>query len=853
MPGHTGGMIALVPADPDALAVDGGEAVDELHLTLAYLGDDVTGWPAARRDALIETMRVHAHRDPVTARVMAHAQFNPDGGPDGDRDPCAVYLVGDSDQLAPLRAAVLSEVGEDEDFPAQHEPFVAHVTAGYGLDPTALTFTGPVVFDRLRVALGGDVHDIPLGGEKEDDMPDEAIAAAVEAPVEVLDEDSGELRVRFPVVVIEGMSTSDGRRIEPGALRPRGLPLSLLAQTQSAHGGDEPGPAEVVGRIDRLDRVPGPEVLTRSGEPFPDGTFVWTGEGAIDSGSRVADLVRRGFLRGVSVDLVGMEFEVLGADEDGNGGELVTHAAELAAATLVPVPAFGDAYVELADGPTPDPDPAEIPEGLAASAVPAWRSAEVGDPVVLPDAVTAAGPSTAERRKAADAGAAMPDGSFPVRNAEDLDNAIQAVGRAKDVEAARRHIIRRAKALGLEGRIPDQWRADGTTEQAAADAVVVAAAGSRPAADWFADPGLDGPTPLYVGEDGRVYGHLAAWDVPHIGMPGRHVTAPRSQSGYAYFRVGAVLCDDGSEVPVGHITLDTGHAATSLGHHAAAAHYDDTGTVVADVAAGEDAHGIWVAGALRPGVDDATAARLRASAISGDWRRIGSGLELVAALAVNTPGFPIPRSRVASGTPLALVAAGAVPPETPRAAGAVVLDYDTLADAIADRLDARRATAELTGRTESALAALDDTADRAAEAYAALDDTAERAVEAWRHLADDPGEPEGLTASAVEERAAAALAALDDDASDEDLAALAALAADEGLSEEAFLSQMPPQLRESYLRGKVAARIRWGTPGDFTRCVAQAKVHGMGRKAEGACARLHRDAVGFWPGDRRNR
>jgi hypothetical protein len=64
---------------------------------------------------------------------------------------------------------------------------------------------------------------------------------------------------------------------------------------------------------------------------------------------------------------------------------------------------------------------------------------------------------------------------------------------------------------------------------------------------------------------------------------------------------------------------------------------------------------------------------------------------------------------------------------------------------------------------------------------------------------------------------------------------------------------MPPQLQRSYLTGKVAARIRWGTPGDFTRCVRQAKVHGMGRMAEGACARLHHKATGMWPGDRRNR
>lgn len=83
--------------------------------------------------------------------------------------------------------------------------------------------------------------------------------------------------------------------------------------------------------------------------------------------------------------------------------------------------------------------------------------------------------------------------------------------------------------------------------------------------------------------------------------------------------------------------------------------------------------------------------------------------------------------------------------------------------------------------------------------------------------------------------------------------ALADLAAEEGLDEEVFVSRMPPQLQKSYLTGKVAQRIRWGSSGDWRRCVVQAKAHGMGRKAEGACSTLHRRAVGFWPGDRRNR
>lgn len=64
---------------------------------------------------------------------------------------------------------------------------------------------------------------------------------------------------------------------------------------------------------------------------------------------------------------------------------------------------------------------------------------------------------------------------------------------------------------------------------------------------------------------------------------------------------------------------------------------------------------------------------------------------------------------------------------------------------------------------------------------------------------------------------------------------------------------MPRQLQQSYLTGKVAVRIRWNTPGDFTRCVKQARKHGMaGPVAKGACAKLHKLATGVYPGDKRN-
>lgn len=54
-------------------------------------------------------------------------------------------------------------------------------------------------------------------------------------------------------------------------------------------------------------------------------------------------------------------------------------------------------------------------------------------------------------------GSALPDGSFPIENENDLNNAILAINRAKDKEVAKKHIIKRAKALKIERVIPGSW------------------------------------------------------------------------------------------------------------------------------------------------------------------------------------------------------------------------------------------------------------------------------------------------------------------------------------------------------------------------------------------------------------
>lgn len=178
-PTRTDGMVALVPADPEAYAVTGGDPADELHVTLAYLGDRVDSWTDEQRAAVHEEAAQLAGMwtDPdrggtgpggvVEARAFAHAQFNPDGGPDGTMTPCAVYLLGDGEGLSLLRMAVIDRLEQiigQADWPEQHAPFVPHMTAGYGLDTSALSVTGPVQFDRIRVAMGGEVTDYPFGG-----------------------------------------------------------------------------------------------------------------------------------------------------------------------------------------------------------------------------------------------------------------------------------------------------------------------------------------------------------------------------------------------------------------------------------------------------------------------------------------------------------------------------------------------------------------------------------------------------------------------------------------------------------------------------------------------------------------
>jgi len=199
----------------------------------------------------------------------------------------------------------------------------------------------------------------------------------------------------------------------------------------------------------------------------------------------------------------------------------------------------------------------------------------------------------------------------------------------------------------------------------AAPVLTAAAAPFRPPLTAFANPHFEQATAVHTKEmEGWTWvgGHVAAWGVCHVGLPGC-VTAPSSVAEYAYFMTGAEITSDGVEVPVGKLTVGGGHAEPNAGFVAAADHYDDVGTAVASVFAGEDEHGIWVSGWVLPGTSHEALSALLRSPLSGDWRRIGGNLELIAAHAVNVPGFPIPRARVkfSAGNQISLIAAAQMP------------------------------------------------------------------------------------------------------------------------------------------------------------------------------------------------
>lgn len=461
------------------------------------------------------------------------------------------------------------------------------------------------------------------------------------------------------IFVPEGSLTDDGRAFAPGSLSWRELPLSLMAMTETSAQGGHDG-AVLAGRIDRIWR---------------EGNLVMA-EGVFDKGefgAEVARMVGDQTLRGLSVDTAIHEFEVgprsdyftddgewrtetptraegddpqladlLFGDESEDRIFVVTSAV-IGMATVCPFPAFAGASVSL----------------VASGGGAVWRYSHQGGftTVERPLALAAAAVESESLNAAGGtATVAVKIGNLYLERPDGTRRDLGLIAGAAELLDAHTEPVE-----------------DGLTASAAGHAPL------KPPAAWFQDPELEQLTPLMIDEDGRVFGHAWSWDSCHISFPDACVLAPHTETENAYFHLGEIECEGGERLAVGKVTLDAPHAGARLSRADATAHYDHTGTVAGHVVCGEDEFGGWVSGAIAPDLSEEKLRLLRGSALSGDWRNVNGNLELVALLAVNVPGFPVPRPRV-------LVAAGADGTEERLAltAAGIVLEGETPCEVVAD-------------------------------------------------------------------------------------------------------------------------------------------------------------------------
>lgn len=428
--------------------------------------------------------------------------------------------------------------------------------------------------------------------------------------------------------IVSAGPTGDGRDFTGCAFTWRTtvapLPLMLLCETEMGHYG-----AEVCGWIDT------------QGDPTAAGAVGgWFHDS--DPGRRARDILAAQGAYSVSVDPGVVEATFTCTEEEADewgswciDGVLTFQAYEIAGLTMVPFPAFGNAAITL-----------------EAASVPAVET----EPVVIPPG--------------------SPDGQVTAALTVDEHLAAQ--------ERPRPEGVVELTVVPTDARHAAIVASDGRTTATTRIAV-------RPPAAWFAfeEPEDDDPRyvqqdrtgriaiPMQITDDGHVYAHAAVWDTCHVGITGECVAPPVSGPDYAHFHLGVVRTAEGADIATGPLVAGCDHAALRLRAPEAVDWYAHNGVAWADVRLSNGRHGIWATGALRPDVTDEQVRVLRAGSLSGDWRDRGGKLEMIAALAVSVPGFPVLREAVAAsgldlgegvlgwhvdGRQTALVASGVVRP-----------------------------------------------------------------------------------------------------------------------------------------------------------------------------------------------
>jgi len=216
---HGGVMVAvrLPLAVAGRVALPGGEAPEDLHCTLAYLGDvDVVD--PDKLQALHDNLAAVAGRTPpFLGRVRGYGRFT-----NGDDD--VVWAGLDAPDLAELRHAALGAARDAGLEPAGDHGFTPHVTLGYAADDTQMAgwleemerrqdspeADEPVEVGSVSLAWGGREAALRLRGDPDagDAEPQAALPAStfseLQRPADVFESAAGLAgwrRGRGPVLV----------------------------------------------------------------------------------------------------------------------------------------------------------------------------------------------------------------------------------------------------------------------------------------------------------------------------------------------------------------------------------------------------------------------------------------------------------------------------------------------------------------------------------------------------------------------------------------------------------------------------------------------------------------------------
>jgi 2'-5' RNA ligase len=170
---HAGAMIALIPCAEDAerLVLDGGEPLDQLHMTLVYLGD-AADIPSDARLRLLDAIgRISREQIEITGNAFSINVFSPTGE---FAEPCIVVGLGGDDLEGINDVAVEAADDAGIDTSLSKRPWIPHITLTYLEDDDVEALShldvlgyagqrmGEVLFDRIRVAFGGEIHDFSL-------------------------------------------------------------------------------------------------------------------------------------------------------------------------------------------------------------------------------------------------------------------------------------------------------------------------------------------------------------------------------------------------------------------------------------------------------------------------------------------------------------------------------------------------------------------------------------------------------------------------------------------------------------------------------------------------------------------